>query len=84
MKLFGSFLLLLFLTSCGSRSSPPDIQTITKVEKIKVSQVLLQQYPDPPEPEEKTVGALINYILEQRAVNARHNKDKRDIADLQE
>lgn len=49
---------------------------VTKVEKQAAPEVFLTQYADPPEPEEQTWGALVDYILDQRAINAKHNEDK--------
>ena len=39
-------------------------------------ELLLRQYPEPTEPEEMTVGGLVEYILEQRALLQKHNIDK--------
>ena len=39
-------------------------------------EILLRQYPEPSEPDEMTVGGLIEYILEQRALLQKHNIDK--------
>lgn len=49
---------------------------VTKVEKQVTPEVFLMQYADPPEPEEQTWGALVEYILDQRSINAKHNEDK--------
>ena len=74
---------LLFLQSCGGKSSPP--QTIEKatVVRVAVPPVLLRQYPDPPEPQQRTMGALLEYILAQREINRMHNADKEAINLLQ-
>lgn len=77
MKKFAIFLLLVFLPGCGVKSSPPpDTLTVTKYETKQQVQVWLQSYQDPDEPDSPTVGGLIEYIGDQRAVNAKHNSDK--------
>lgn len=78
-----TFFAPLFLLSCGMKSSPPQILEKATVVKVAVPPVLLQQYPDPPEPKKRTVGALLEYILEQREINRKHNADKEAIALLQ-
>lgn len=77
------FFALLFLQSCGGKSSPPQTLEKATVYRVAVPPVLLQQYPDPPEPEKRTVGALLEYILSQREINRKHNADKQAISLLQ-
>lgn len=64
--------------SCGSKSSqtPPDVLIKTEVIQETSPDVLLSQYPEPVEPEEMSVGSLVEYILEQRALLQKHNIDK--------
>ena len=77
------FSALLFLPSCGTKSSPPQTLEKATVVRMAVPPVLLQQYPDPPEPRKRTVGALLEYILAQREINRKHNTDKEAINLLQ-
>lgn len=77
------FSALLFLQSCGMKSSPPQTLEKATVVRMAVPPVLLQQYPDPPEPRKRTVGALLEYILAQREINRKHNADKEAINLLQ-
>lgn len=77
------FSALLFLQSCGMKSSPPQTLEKATVVRMAVPPVLLQQYPDPPEPKKRTVGALLEYILAQREINRKHNADKEAINLLQ-
>lgn len=77
------FFALLFLQSCGGKSSPPQTLEKATVYRVTVPPVLLQQYPDPPEPRKRTVGALLEYILAQREINRKHNADKEAINLLQ-
>ena len=79
MSICVMFSALLFLQSCGGKSSPPQTLEKATVYRVTVPPVLLQQYPDPPEPEKKTVGGLLEYILSQREINRRHNADKEAI-----
>lgn len=64
--------------SCGSRSSqpPPDVLVKTEVVQETVPSVYLNQYQEPSEPKNMTVGGLVEYILEQRALLQKHNADK--------
>lgn len=69
----------MFLIASGISCSPkkqPDPIIVTKVEKQENAAIFLEQYKDPDEPSERTVKALIEYILDQRAINAKHNADK--------
>ena len=78
MKRFVLLCLLPFLASCGSRYSqtPPDVLVRTEVVRDTAPEILLRQYPEPSEPDEMTVGGLVEYILEQRALLQKHNIDK--------
>lgn len=61
----------------------PKTETIyvTKIEKVEIPAVYLEEYDNPPEPKEKTVKAMLEYMLDQRAINARHNADKQALKD---
>lgn len=57
----------------------PDTIVVTQIEKQENPEVFLSEYADPDEPNEQTWGALVDYIFEQRAINAKHNADKRKL-----
>lgn len=57
--------------------------TVTKIHQQEMPAILLRPYNDPPEPEQQTWGGLIEYILDQRAINAKHNEDKARLRELQ-
>lgn len=61
--------------SC-SQKKPNDIVVTTQVIHKEMPTVFLEQYADPDEPNERTVKSLIQYILDQRGINAKHNADK--------
>lgn len=50
---------------------------------MQVPEILVQQINDPPEPIERNVGGLIQYIIEQKRVNAQQNQDKAAIIKFQ-
>ena len=80
MLKFGMCCALACLMMCGGCSfhakTPPETLVVTQVAEQEVPAVWTAEYDDPPEPAEQTWGALVEYILDQRAINAKHNEDK--------
>ena len=48
----------------------------TRIEKQQPEAIFLEEYDFPQEPQERTVQALVEYIIAQQAIIAKHNADK--------
>lgn len=70
----------MFLMICGCSCSQKPIY-ITKIEKVEIPAVYLEEYDNPPEPQDKTIKSMLEYMIAQRAINARHNADKQALKD---
>lgn len=72
--------------SCGSKSSqtPPNVLVRTELVRTTLPELLLSQYGEPNEPEDMTVGGLVEYILEQRVLLYQHDLDKEKLKKLQD